>query len=152
MRALHPSNKSITQRMGLILPIALSLFFILSLPMAFADYPVISTEKGINPTQAKQLVFSIPEQYYFFVKEISFITKPAKTIFIDEYGKSKDWDGQYKVYWNKNHSCYNGKIILSSINKGLLRHELGHIYEICILKKDISTEEFADNFRINFRK
>ena len=148
MRALNPSNKSITQRMGLILPIALSLFFILSLPMAFADYPVISTEEGINHNEAVKLVYSIPEKHYNFVKKIEFVNGFVKKQVIGNYGELKVWNGWAWTYWDKNHNCYGGKIILSKIDKNLLQHELGHIYEFCVLKRDYSTEEFANNFMI----
>ena len=30
----------------------------------------------------------------------------------------------------------------------ILQHELGHIYEHCELKRNILTEEFANNFKI----
>ena len=136
MRALHPSNKSITQRMGLILPIALSLFFILSLPMAFADYPIIISESNINHNKSKELVYSVPKEYLRHIDTIEF----------------KDTANNIRGYawtkWNRKHICYGGKIILSKIDKNLLQHELGHIYEFCVLKRDYSTEEFADNFRI----
>ena len=36
------------------------------------SYPVIITEQGVNHTEVKQLVYSIPEKYYKFIDVIEF--------------------------------------------------------------------------------
>ena len=137
-----------TIKKSIIIVILISSLFILILPSTFADYPIIISNQGVNHTQAKQLVYSIPEEYYKYVNVIEFVKGYAHEKIIDKFVQKKVWKGWYWVYWNKNHECFNGKIILSEINRSLLIHELGHIEEHCLLKKDISTEEFADNFKI----
>ena len=111
-------------------------------------YPLIISEKGFNHTQAKELVYSIPNKDYKYVDTITFVNNYAHFKYIDNFGQKKVWKGWNWVYWDKNHNCFNGKIILSDINKSILIHELGHIYEYCNLKKNVSTEVFADNFKI----
>ena len=113
------------------------------------SYPVIITEQGVNHTEVKQLVYSIPEKYYKFIDVIEFRPYYAYCRVYDELGQKKCYDGWYWVYWdNKYHYCFNGKIILNSIskytNKYILIHELCHIVEHCLLKKNYSTEIFAD--------
>jgi len=111
-------------------------------------YPVIVSEKGVNHTQVKELVYSIPEVYYEGVDVIEFVNEPIqKWIKIEENHWTLEYfGGWYRTYWDREHNCFDGKIWI--YNFDLLVHELGHNYEYCILKKDISTEEFADDFEI----
>lgn len=109
------------------------------------NYPIIISEQGINHSEVKQLVYSIPKEYYEYVDIIEFVNTPICKVY-DIHGQQKCYKGWSHVYWDTNHQCFDGKIILS--NPNLLMHELGHIYELCKLNKDISTEEFAKNFKI----
>ncbi len=127
----------------------LMVFVVLISSTAFAySYPIIISEQGVNHTQAKELVYSIPEEYYRYVDVVEFVN--------NDYSA-----GYYTMKWNNKHLCYNGKITINYMdrniyleylgydyNKEILEHELGHIYEHCILKEDFSTEEFADGFKI----
>lgn len=116
---------------------------------AVSAYPIIISESGTNHTLNSQLVYSIPEKYYKFVEKVEFVNGfGARCIVLDEYDQMKCWKGWNSVYWDKNHNCLYGNIILSIADIKVLIHELGHIYEYCELKRDTSTEEFADNFKI----
>lgn len=115
--------------------------------IAFA-YPNIISERGINHTQAKQLVYSVPEQYFKYVNSIEFVINPINCGIIDKYGQKRCYDGWSQAYWDKNHNWYKGKIILKDISRSLLVHEISHIIDFCVNKVNVSTEEFADNFRI----
>lgn len=99
-------------------------------------YPIIIIEQNINHTQAKQLIYSVPEKYYKHVNSIEFKDTAYN---IRGYANAK---------WNNKHICYSTYIWIFRINFQILQHELGHIYEFCELKKDVSTEEFANNFKI----
>ena len=112
-------------------------------------YPLIISEKGFNHTQAKELVYSISNRYYKYVDTITFVNNYAHFKYIDTFGQKKVWKGWNWVYWDKNHNCFNGKIILSCIDKKLLIHELCHIAEYCLLKSDYSSETFADNCELS---
>ena len=125
----------------------LMVFSILLSYIAFA-YPIIISTSPINHTQAKELVYSIPEEYYEYVDVVEFVN--------NDYSA-----GYYSIKWNKHHLCYNGKITINYIdrniyleylgydyNKEILIHELRHMHEHCVLKKDISTEKFADDFKL----
>jgi len=109
-------------------------------------YPVIVSERGVNHTQIKELVYSIPEEYFKYVDVIEFVNEPLK---VAEDGEVKRV-GTYMVFRTDSYVCYNGKIKLwdYSDSKITVIHEIGHSYEFCELKKDYSTEEFADNFVI----
>ena len=76
---------------------------------------------------------------------IEFVNQPICKVY-DIYGQKICHQGMYLINWDKNHNCRYGKIIIE--NPNLLIHELGHIYELCELKRDVTTEKFADNFRI----
>lgn len=121
--------------------IAVMVVLITAWAVTAMDYPIIISEQGINHTESKQLIYSIPQEYYEYVNIIEFVNQPiCKEI------QQKCYRGWSQVYWDKNHNCYNGKIRLQ--NTSLIIHELGHIYELCELKRNITTEEFAENFRI----
>jgi len=108
------------------------------------DYPIIVSEQGVNHQKAKDLVYSIPEHHFRYVDVIEFVTTPIKIQDTEVLEFAK-----YKVLWNKNHYCYEAKITLwNTFSDKVIEHELGHIYEHCELKKDISTEEFANEFVI----
>tara|TARA_Y100000310_G_C20663967_1_gene806401 strand:+ start:100 stop:513 length:414 start_codon:yes stop_codon:yes gene_type:complete len=112
-------------------------------------FPTIITESEVNHTKAVELVYSIPLKYYQYVDRVEFVNDNyAKCKVIDVYGQKQCWIGWYWIYWNKHHDCFNGRIIMSVSDKDLLVHELGHIYEHCNLRRDISTEEYAGNFII----
>ena len=109
-------------------------------------YPSIISESGVNHTQAKELIYSIPEKYYKYVKAVEFVNEPI--------GHNAGW---YDIQWDSGHNCYNGKIgiyyfpntILNHyIYYEILQHEIGHIIDHCINKSDFSTEDFANKFII----
>lgn len=113
------------------------------------NYPTIVTEKGINHSEAKKLVYSVPEDYFRFVNKIIFTNKKyAKCKTIDTFGQKMCWKGWANAYWNKKHICTSTNIIMADLNRARLIHETNHIYDYCINKVNISTEKFADNFRI----
>ena len=129
----------------LFFPIFVMLLLVFSISVT--AYPIIISEQGVNHTQAKELVYSIPEEYYEYVDIIEFVNKPiCRTI--DEFGQKNCWDGWYWIYWNNNHQCHNGKIIIYRLSYEMIQHELGHIYQICNLKQPTNDEEFAYSFRI----
>ena len=124
----------------------LSIFLVLLISLlsnsVFA-YPAIISNKGVNHTKAKEVVYSIPESYYKYVKSIEFVNKPLKFNATD----GKTIFGEYKVFWNKNHVCYNGRIKVWDFRmKKNLLHELGHIIDHCLNKLNYSTEKFANDF------
>lgn len=120
----------------------ITLFICLILLSSFTSaFPFIISEDGTNVTENKQLVYSIPEEYFNYVNSIYFYSNRF-------YWETKKVDGYAYVFWNnKFHNCYNGKIWTIQ-NKKILIHELGHIYELCSLKRNTTTEEFANNFQI----
>ncbi len=108
-------------------------------------YPIIVSEQGVNHQKAKELVYSIPKEYYRYVDVIEFVDEPL----VIGANNEVEVFGMYKVLWNKYHNCYGARIIIwDYLLEKTLIHELGHIYENCVLKKNISTEEFANNFKI----
>lgn len=112
-------------------------------------YPVIVSDSGLNHTKNVELVNSIPDKYLKHIDTISFINSAwAKCRIYGSHNQSICWKGWYWAYWTKSHDCHHTKIILSSNEYDILEHELGHVYELCELKKDYSTEEFAIDFRI----
>ncbi len=117
--------------------------------LSFA-YPVIISNEGVNHTRAKELVYSIPEKYYRYVDTIEFVSEPIRKFYWENDNEAEiiKYGGWYHTYWNKDHICYNGKILIYNINYNILKHEIGHAYEYCDLKKDISTEDFANEFVI----
>ena len=68
-----------------------------------AAYPIIISNEGINTTQAKELVYSIPEKYFKYVNVVEFVNKPL-------YNSGQFNSGWYNVLWNNKHKCYDGKI------------------------------------------
>ena len=111
------------------------------------DYPIIISEQGTNHTLNKELVYSIPTKYFEYIDRIEFVNDYLGCEIIDAYGQKRCLRGWSWVHWDENHKCYNGKIILSENSLRLLMHESGHIYELCKLKRNITTEEFANNFK-----
>lgn len=105
-------------------------------------YPIIISNSAINHTQAKLLVYSIPNEYYKYVDVIEFVSKPIKYYNNDEIANA------YYRIWFYNNNCVKGKIWIfwNPPNYNELTHELGHFYEICILKQQ-TTELFANNFK-----
>ena len=122
----------------------ISLTFFLLLINIVYGYPPLSFETGINHTASKELVYSIPEVYYKHVTSIEFVNKPINCMSVNN--RTKCWRGWSWAYWDRNHRCYSGRIILQ--NASLLEHELGHIYWHCELKQSVLNETFAENFRI----
>jgi len=123
-----------TKKVGIIL---LLLLMAVNVEAFNKDYPLLKFEKGRDMQSDKQWVYSIPQDYYKYVDVIYFVNKPIKR-------NGELFDGYYKIRWSGNHKCYGGIIWL--YNEASLQHELGHIYQICVDKKDVSTEQYANNF------
>lgn len=125
--------------------IILYLAVILSISISNA-YPAIISNPNTNHSFNIETVYSVPEKYYRYVDKIEFVNYSIKDYENGYIG------GYAYAWWNIHHNCYNGYITLSSELKNLSRdaltHELGHIYELCELKRDITTEDFANSFRI----
>lgn len=121
------------------------LFLMIVLPVdCFAlNYPSIAYEDGVNIQEAKDLIYSIPVEYYAHVDEIHFHT---------EYQWHGDilCNGWAWSLWNGNHDCFSTKIdIYQDLSQFVLLHELGHIHEQCVLKLDYEytrSEKYADNY------
>lgn len=114
--------------------------FILILLFVFPivySYPILIHNTNTNITLNKQVVYSINEKYFEYVKVIEFFGKPI--IKRNITGNGWAW-----VSWDYKHRCFNGHIQL--YNPYSIYHELGHIYEWCELKRNITTQEFANNF------
>ena len=122
---------------------------ILLLSSTVFAYPTIISESSINHTQAKQLVYSIPEEYYRYVDNIHFVNEPRNMWwdwntfwFLEE----KAW---YDIIYDyDNNECYKADIYIYDKKQEYLVHELGHIYSICELKKPYNNETFAEDFII----
>jgi|TARA_Y100000310_G_scaffold312884_1_gene360662 hypothetical protein len=140
---------------GLVLSNRFSKMKLLIFPMVFLmlvssifAYPIIISNEGVNHQEAKELVYSIPEVNFKYVKSVEFVNEPIKkfnwinnnTAIVNYY------DGWYDISWSKNFECYNGKITIYHFD--ILEHELGHIFEHCELKRSISTEEFSNEFKL----
>lgn len=126
----------------------IGIFLVLISSIAFA-YPTLIIEKGVNKTQAKELVYSIPNPYFIFVDKIIFTNKPfAKCKIIDIFQQKKCWKNYAQAYWNNKHICYKTTVTMTELNRTRLIHEMNHIYDYCKNKVNFSTEVFADNFRI----
>ena len=113
---------------------------LISLVSAVSAFQIIISNEGVNHTQAKELVYSIPEEYYQYVDVIEFVNETFSVTY-----------GSYAfTYWNGNHDCYNSKIWIYWVFplRSTLIHEIGHIWELCTEKKDYTTEEFANGFKI----
>ena len=128
-----------------------ALFLILLLGCVETKTPILTFEGGINQSKMQEIVNSIPSRYYKNVNEIIFVNWTFGHCYVyDKYGQQKCYQGWNEVKWDSQHKCYSGKIRLGkNANRSLLVHELGHIYEYCELKRDNSTEEFAEGFRIS---
>src|SRR3989338_4145578 len=48
--------------------------------------------------------------------------------------------GWAQAHWDKSHRCTKTKITLVYGNSDILFHELGHIYEFCVLRRDYKKE------------
>ena len=124
---------------------------VLLLQMVYA-YPVIVTEQGINHTKSVAIVKSIPEKYYKHVDRIDFVAYDWARCKATDNDQQRCSAGWYWAWWNNNHECNFTRIILGTRNQSLykktLTHELGHIFEHCELKRDYSSEQFADSFRV----
>jgi len=125
------------------------LFIIIILITQVFGYPIIISEQQINHAQAKELVYSIPEEYYKYVDVVEFVNEPRNKWwnwntfwFLEE----KAW--YYVDYDYINNKCVRTKIYVYDMEFEYIMHELGHIYYICELKKSYNNEEFAYNFRI----
>ncbi len=139
--------------MGKLLTRKLSIFLVLLVSIVFVSnvvaYPVIISEQGVSHTGAKELVYSIPEEYYKYVSNIHFVNEPRNRWwdwntfwFLEE----KAW---YDVIYDyDNNECYKVDIYVYEVKKEYLIHELGHIYQICNLKQPVNDEEFAEEFII----
>lgn len=139
--------------MGRKLKRGLSIFLFLVVITLFSSisvsaYPIIVSEQGVNHTKAKQLVYSIPEEYYEYVDVIEFVNEPIKKYnwISDTEAEITYYGGWYWAYWDRDHNCFNGKIWIYDLD--YLVHELGHIYWNCILKQSSINEEFANDFKI----
>lgn len=131
-------------------------FLIFTLGCVEAKSPILTFEEGVNQSRTTEIVNSIPKEYYKYVNEITFVNNKTfdnrsfgHCYIYDKYGQQKCHEGWNEVKWDSTHNCYSGKIRLNkNANRSLLIHELGHIHEYCVLKKNNSTEEFANAFRI----
>ena len=129
--------------------IALNMTIFLIFSSSINAFPTIISEQGINHTKSKQLVYSIPKVYFRDVDEIIFTNKVfAKCEVIDAFGQKACWKGWASAYWNNKHICTSTRIIMADFNRTRLIHESNHIYDYCVNKANISTEEFANNFLI----
>lgn len=115
--------------------VGLILFIILS---AYSSaYPIVITEYGLNHSANKELVYSLPEINYKYVDSIEFKNLPLNCKATDKYGQLQcRYEGFTYVYWDKNHNCYKGRIIL--YDNSLIMHELLRVYQHCVLKWNIS--------------
>ena len=137
-------------------PICILTIFLISLISVNGyGYPVMTFEKNVNITEAKKVVYSIPEEYFEYVNRIDFAKEPVKKWVRIKKHKLElvTFSGWNKVKWGKHHNCYYVEIDIFLKSPVMtpyetLVHELGHVYEYCVLKRDKSTEEFADNFKI----
>ena len=109
-------------------------------------YPIIISEEGTNHQQNKDLIYSIPEEYYQYVDNIYFADKPKK-IYKFLFFTINYTAGWYEVEYNDN-KCLKADIFIYDAEKEVLIHELGHIYNVCRFKNPVNDEEFANNFRI----
>lgn len=116
---------------------------ILSTPCFAMNYPSMAFEEGINITKAKELVYSIPIEYYQEVNQIQFHTE----LLVKE---NCIFDGWVTWLWNMNHDCFFVRIdIYQDLVPFTMWHELGHVHEQCILKKDYKhweSERYADTY------
>ncbi len=111
-------------------------------------YPIIISESGVNHQEAKELIYSIPEEYYKYVDIIEFVNETIKKYnwISDTEAEINNYGGWYWANWDNNHNCYNGKIIIYDFDA--LEHELGHINSHCVLKENKVNEKFANEFKI----
>ena len=121
--------------------------------MAYPQSSILIFDDFVNKTLLKEVIQYIPEEYYEYVDVIEFKNGFVRCQNIDEFDRKRCYEGYSWAYWDKAHDCYYGKIILNGkLNRDdlyrVLQHEIGHIYELCKLKRDITTEDFADGFRI----
>lgn len=124
----------------------LTLFFIIGLMVGLLlcidcmayGYPVIVSEQGINHSEAKALVYSIPTEYYSHVDRIDFINNPHP----------QNTKGYFSVRWDYMHRCYKGRIQIYKRSYPVLLHELGHIYWHCELNESELSEEYAEAFNL----
>ena len=129
--------------------IAMFTFAIMS--SAADAYPNIIHEKGTNPRQNMELVYTFPESYYQGVDKITFTNTPVR------YGE-KDKTGRYTINWwkfrNGDIYFYNGYIWVYGKqikNYGKhqmlesLHHELCHIQYYVKDKHTYNNETHAIN-------
>ena len=112
-------------------------------------FPIIISEQGVNHTQIKELVYSIPEEYYKYVDVIEFVNEPRDRWWdwnIFWFIEEKAW--YYVDYDFDNDKCIKTNISVYDMESEYLIHELGHIYYICELKKPYNNETFASSFEI----
>jgi len=124
-----------------------SLIFIsISSSVIALERPIVISDSGWNSTEALDIVDSLPLEFYKFVDIIEFTSKPIT------YKEQLAYGYMYSN-WDYTHYCYDTKItIYEKFNTQMvLLHELGHVYEYCVLKRDNSTEEFANAFPYNIR-
>ena len=98
--------------------------------------PILIHNQGTNITTNKNLVDSIDENYYKYVKSIEFYPERF-------YWGSQYVYGRMYTFWDSYHNCFNGKI-WTITDKKTLMHELCHFRWFCEKKRDINNETFAE--------
>ena len=129
--------------------------------VALAQYPVIITDQHTNHTQAKELVYSIPEHYYKHVDVIEFVQDGSVWCQIDEYHPNHNCSGMAITHWWwwdwsawlhpewEHGSCFD-VTILTTVSFDVLQHELGHVHEQCELRRNVNNESelYARAFKV----
>lgn len=105
---------------------------------------MIVTAGGLNHTVSKSVVAAVPSGYLEHVDVIEFV--PAGSL----AWRGTQAYGLAMVRWGAWHDCYDVRIQLACNDRAycmpLLWHELGHVDELCRLKLDDSSEEYAEGF------
>jgi len=110
------------------------------------NYPSLYSN-GTNHTEFKEMVYSIPVEYYQFVDKIE-ILEYDKDWMRTEYMLPEEIriGGMFATY-NGNIDCFYTRIYFNGFpSNEVLIHELGHVYDICVRKNLVLTEEYANNF------
>ena len=128
------------------------LVVILTTQIVLGAYPDIVSDSDTNHTANKELVYSIPVEYYKSVDTIIFENNliAESTWLHGGYGKLAAWGFTEALWDDKYHYCYQGTVWIDATNdyniQFVLLHELGHIHDFCEVKSNISTEQYANNY------
>jgi len=126
-----------------ILVLVGSLILLVILVDSVYAYPGIGYEPGVNITKAKEAVYSIDEIYYQGVQKVIF----KKDVLVINGTIST---GHALILWNRYHDCHTIEVYIYGVtSRSTLVHELGHIYNLCVLKNDYIDETYAKQFRID---